>query len=658
MPSRITKPVSEVLNDAPPASIAEAIANWPIHTSYTPSASNWRDELLYFLLPDRFAAEGLSGAPLDRRDPATAQANVAAARPAGHSWDRWCESGSSRYQGGTIRGITQQLPYLQNLGVTTVWVGPVFKQRIEDDTYHGYGIQHFFDVDPRFGSRADLVDLVQQAHARGMRIILDIIFNHSGTNWLYSLDESAHHKPPFRRDGFYEPTYPRSGMGHGLEPGSDPPHENDFVWPSDLRQPDNYWNKGKADLGAGDPTDDLAEHKIGDFESLKSFNTTRDETLAALITIYQYWISLTDCDGFRIDTVKHVGMEAARNWCNAITEHSESLGKDEFFLLGEMAGGDLVQSLYLAAARNIDAALDIVQARTDLTGVAKGLADPGSYFDNFKLGWNDGMGSHRVQGDQHVIVLDDHDHVFGEKVRFSADAPNEHQSAAATAIQLFSLGIPCIYYGTEQALRGLPREHEERNWLTSRNADWLLREAMFGPAHPRKTGWDGAQGETDPALPGFGPEGTVGQHAFDQDHPAYRRIAAIAKIRALYSAARRGRQYTRNTRVIDGPFSPPKAGEMIAWSRILDDEEVLVLVNTNGTSSRGGWVEVDPRLAGMEMNVACDTSQLDTPNRDVCGGGSQITLPVAQHDSHWIIDVPPLQPSEVLILVNRYLESA
>lgn len=652
MSRRIHKNVDEVVASPPPTSLEEAFANWPIHQSYTSSPADWRNEVLYFLLPDRFAREGITGAPLDRRDPETARDNVANARPDNLLWSAWCESGSSRYQGGTIKGIEEQLPYLDGLGVTTIWVGPVFRQRMEDDSYHGYGIQNFFDVDPRFGSRADLVDLVRAAHNMNMCVFLDVIFNHSGNNWLYNLGVHPNQDTPeFRPDGYYSPVYPRSGMGHGLPPGSPASHPHDYVWPKDLRGDDNYWRKGKANLGAGDLIDDFAEHKLGDFETLRAFNTLRDETLSFLITIYQYWISLTDCDGFRVDTVKHVSMETARNWCNAISEHAEALGKNDFFILGEVAGGNLTQALYLAAARNIDAVLDIGDARVELTEVAKGLAHPDRYFDNFKVGWDSGMGSHRIQGDQHVIILDDHDHVFGSKNRFSAFSPNEHHSAAATAIQLFSLGIPCIYYGTEQALRGIPREESERQWLTSSNADWLLREAMFGPRHPRKSGYEGAEGEIDTALPGFGPEGTSGSHVFDTHHPAYLRIAAMTKVRKKYPAASRGRQYLRNTRLPWSSYGPAKAGELLAWSRVLDDQEILLLVNTNSTSSqqdsgaRGGRIAIDPNLAGEGYTIVCNTA-------DLAGAVHEI-IPVQYEGATAFIDISPLPPSEVLILVNE-----
>lgn len=157
------------------------------------------------------------------------------------------------------------------------------------------------------------------------------------------------------------------------------------------------------------------------------------------------------------------------------------------------------------------------------------------------------MGSHRNLGDRHVSILDDHDHVFGEKIRFSSEASSDHQVVAGVGLQLFTLGIPCIYYGTEQALAG--PEPSERQWLPNwKGTDRYLREAMFGPEHPRQRGRDGLAAPPaglDPDLPGFGPFGTAGRHCFDQRNPAYLRTAALTAARKEYPVLRYGRQYAR-----------------------------------------------------------------------------------------------------------------
>src|SRR5262249_61913089 len=115
--------------------------------------ADWRDETLYFLLPDRFSDGREATRPLlDRR-------NLTAARPPGFRFDRWAQSGGERWQGGTINGIRSKLEYLEGLGVSTLWIGPVFKQRAHLNTFHGYAIQDFLEADPRFGSRADPLPL-------------------------------------------------------------------------------------------------------------------------------------------------------------------------------------------------------------------------------------------------------------------------------------------------------------------------------------------------------------------------------------------------------------------------------------------------------------------------------------------------------------------
>ncbi|HEV2669231.1 MAG TPA: alpha-amylase family glycosyl hydrolase, partial [Blastocatellia bacterium] len=237
----------------------------PRRERYHPSPADWRDETLYFLLPDRFSDGQEQSRPLLDRN------NLAAARPAtpdGESWrwDRWAQSGAERWQGGTLRGVRSKLGYLKNLGVTTIWIGPVFKQRGHLDTYHGYAIQDFLDIDPHFGDRRDLVEMVADAHAAGLRIILDVIFNHSGSNWLY---------PPETPGGPFMPRYTSghypfgSWRGDRGQPITQIQSGEDGVWPMELTDADDYTRAGAGDLGAGDLDDPQAEHRRSDFFDLR-----------------------------------------------------------------------------------------------------------------------------------------------------------------------------------------------------------------------------------------------------------------------------------------------------------------------------------------------------------------------------------------------------
>jgi glycosidase len=627
----------------------------PRRLPYYASPAAWRDEVLYFLLVDRFSDAGEEGRPLvDRHNPG-------AARPAVNGepwrWDRWAQSGQERWQGGTLRGVRSKLGYLKRLGVTALWLSPVFKQRGHLDSYHGYGVQDFLEVDPRFGSRADLVELVEAAHAEGLRVILDIIFNHSGENWTY---------PPELPGGPYTPFYTTGRHPFGAwrgefgQPVGTIGGPEDGVWPRELQDPERYTRAGSGNLGGGDLEDPSAEHKRTDFITLRDFDLSAPGVLGDLARCFKYWIALTDCDGFRLDTLKHVTFEEARNFCGTVKEFAANIGKADFFLIGEVAGGDYNQTRYLdVLARNLDAALDIGEMRLSLTGLAKGLQHPGAYFSGFDPG-HAVMGSHRNLGDRHVSILDDHDHVFGAKIRFAAEAASDHQGAAGVALQLFTLGIPCIYYGTEQALAG--PEPGEHHWLPEwKRSDVYLREAMFGPVHPRKGGRDGLPDAPDPldvTLPGFGPLGTAGHHCFDEHHGLYRRIAALAALRQRLPVLRHGRQYLRPISFLGLPFEVRGPGELVAWSRILDDEEALCVVNVHGTDLRGADVIVDASLnpPGSVMTVLVNTATTADP-RGFATHAPGSGFPVLQRaDGAAYVEIRDLRPSEVLVLSNHPVE--
>jgi glycosidase len=670
----------DIVTTPRPASLAE------VHTlleravalgGYTASPADWRDEVLYFLLPDRFS----DGRESSRELLTMARRAVLRTTPARPDidWRDWAASGA-RWQGGTIAGIRGRLDYLQGLGVTTLWIGPVFKQRARLDTFHGYGVQDFLEVDPRFGSREDLAGLCADAHARGLRVILDIIANHTGDNWGYVAPDAApgvlRNEPPYLAfPHFYGAA---DGPGEGWSTALRDEHQqasasapgiHDGVWPIDLRAPRHYTRAGAGSLGAGDLDDAHAEHKRTDFFALKDLALDGGETLSALIACYKYWIAASDCDGFRLDTVKHLSLEEARNFCGALREFADRIGKRNFLIVGEMAGGDEAQDFFIdhlaAARRNLSAALDIGGARLILTDVAKGLRPAADYFGAFDEA-SRGFESHRAFGDRHVSILDDHDHVFGRKLRFSAEIPDaspvkDRQIVAATAIQLFALGIPCLYYGSEQAFAGPAASQvaflADQGWGGN---DRYLREAMFGPAHPRAVhaeDLDTQVRELDETLPGFGPFGTFDTHAFDPGHPAYRRIAALCAIRARHPVLRAGRQYQRAIRVF-GDFALPAAGELIAWSRILDTDEAIVLVNPNGEAARGGQVVVSSELSrlGDEFLVVVNTAEAGAAPGAFAGphpAGSRLAVRGRRFAGEpAFVAIDPLPPAEVLVLVK------
>lgn len=641
---------NKALNQKRPDSVRQNVI-LPRRQQYFPSPGDWHDVVLYFLLVDRFSDGREAGRPLlDRNNLSAARPNIGG-KP--WRWDLWAESGGARWQGGTLKGVRSKLSYLKGLGITAIWLSPVFKQRCHLDTYHGYGIQDLLDVDPHFGDRRDLIDLVDAAHAEGLRIILDIIFNHSGTNWVYP---GGMFEPPYLP---YPDCYPFGAWLDAQVNQTDAIRgKDDGVWPVELQGVDCYTRAGTGSLDGGSIDDLHAEHKRTDFSSLRDFSLSTSNMLTNLAICYKYWIALTDCDGFRIDTLKHVSFDEARNFCGSIKEFTDNIGKSNFFLVGEIAGGDTAENRYLhVLSRNLNAALDIGENRLALNGVAKGIVDPIAYFSDFNPE-DPKIGSHRNLGERHVSILDDHDHVFGEKVRFSIDASSDHQVVAGVALQLLTLAIPCIYYGTEQALAG--PEPSERQWLPGwKKNDCYLREAMFGPEHLRKPGCDGlaeSPSYLDTNLPGFGSFGTAGHHCFDPQNQVYVRIAAIAALRRDYPVLRYGRQYARPISLSGKSFSLPGPGEIVAWSRTLDDEEMVCILNANGLASLGADVLVDANLntPSSALTVVLNTAQVANPV------GYTGTHPVGSHlpvqsaaSGTAYVKIRDVQSSEVLVLTNH-----
>ena len=200
-------------------------------------------------------------------------------------------------------------------------------------------------------------------------------------------------------------------------------------------------------------------------------------------------------------------------------------------------------------------------------------------------------------------------------------------------------------------------ESSERKWLPNwGSTDCYLREAMFGPVHPRASGTDGLH-NIDIDLPGFGPFGTAGCHCFNENHLVFQRIAAATALRKKDPALRCGRQYLRCISFLDKPFDLYGPGEITAWSRILDDEELLCVVNPNGEQSRGADIIVDANLNSDgtdKMTVVLNTAQV--VNIHGFSGSHPVgsTVPVNRTaEGRAFVQIRDIPPAEVLVLANH-----
>ncbi len=145
-------------------------------------------DVIYLLMPDRFANGDTTNdnAPGMREDADRANPN-------------------GRH-GGDIKGITDHLDYLEELGVTTLWINPLLENNQEIYSYHGYSTTDYYKIDPRFGTNEDYVALSNAIHARGMKLVMDMIFNHCGSFhwWMKDLpsDDWINEWPEFTRTSY------------------------------------------------------------------------------------------------------------------------------------------------------------------------------------------------------------------------------------------------------------------------------------------------------------------------------------------------------------------------------------------------------------------------------------------------------------------------
>ena len=516
-----------------------------------PSPRDWRNVFIYFLLVDRFD-NNKDGIPA--YDPAST--------PKGQDPEQ-----GKVFQGGNLKGIIRRLDYIRGLGANAIWLSPVFKNRQEkNDTYHGYGIQDFLEIDPRFGTKEGLQELVRQAHKRNIYVILDIIINHTGDNWAYPGDFPYYFwkDAPVPFDfGFWREVDLATGF-----------QEGDAVWPEELQHPECYKRRGQI-RNWGDPDEAIN----GDFLSLKELDINKPDVLDTLIKAYKYWIAIADIDGFRVDTVKHMESSDTAIFCNAVREYAKRIGKQNFFIFGEIVGDDLTIQSYIGRNSRIegtnerfpslDAALDF-PLYFILEDVIKGLRNPSQLcerYEQFKMLYTD----HGEAGRYFVTFVDNHDQMARPYRRFMHDNSYPKQTVLAIGYLLTSQGVPCIYYGTEQGFDG------------GGDNDSYVRECMFG----------GRWGAFD----------SEGYHFFNPGHPIYQGIAKIAAIRQSEPALRYGRQYFREIAGNGIDFRYPVDGRCtLAYSRVLDDSEVLVAMNLDA-SPRNDFVTVDINLSpsGLKM---------------------------------------------------------
>ncbi|MCK4872143.1 MAG: hypothetical protein KAS72_05425 [Phycisphaerales bacterium] len=463
-----------------------------------PSPADWRDQILYQVFTDRFE----NGDPsLDTAHP-TAQ--IDRVHPKG-------------LRGGDLCGIERRLDYIKSLGATAIWISPV-SLNDAGGAYHGYAAIDFSQVSPHLGGMPALRSLIRAAHDRGIYILLDVVCNHMGRRITSSHGDYPRYRPP-----------PHGYRMRWINPKR--------KYPPPFGTLRCFHNHGHIRRFVGD------ELVYGAVHGLDDLRTELPYVREHLIRIHRKLIADTDCDGFRIDTVRHVELDFWQQFGSAMRDEARSLGKNRFLLIGEVwDANDAAVARYVGRGGShgglrggscggqpapfaLDSATDypLHAALMDVLLHRKPPVLLAQRHDRLRNDLYD-----PTVNDQLLTFLDNHDvpRFLWRGHRDMSRGERLSYLRIGLTFLLTSQGIPCIYAGTEQGFFGGP--------------DPANREEMTGRFNPH--------------------------------HRLYRLTARLAALRTQHVALRRGVQ-TYLQAAADGPG-------VIAFTRTFPGDSVLVILNT------------------------------------------------------------------------------
>lgn len=356
-------------------------------------------DVLYLLMPDRFARGERWGADefegLDY--------------PVGY--DR---TGPNTRHGGNIAGIREHIGYLDSLGVTAIWATPVLENDMPQGSYHGYATTNYYRIDPRFGTNDDWTAMVADAHAKGMKVVMDMIFNHSGSAHPWMADMPS--KDWYNHPEGTEMTNFRLSTVHD-------PYVSDY----DFDHTVNGWF-------------------VPDMPDL---NQRNPHVMKYLTQNSIWWIESSKINGIRMDTYPYADMEGMAGWARDVMREYPN-----FNIVGECWYGNEAGSAFWQANNRMNPVPTNLPTVMDFMLSIEGH----KYFDEETDPWNglnhlyDHLALDYLYADpQHVLTfLDNHD-----TDRYLTSLPDTLDTwKQAIAFLLTSRGIPQLYYGTELLMNG------------------------------------------------------------------------------------------------------------------------------------------------------------------------------------------------------------
>lgn len=404
-------------------------------------------DVLYMLMPDRFA----QGEVLDdrrhyrgmkKRDVDTLFAQYFTQR---HT-DR--QQPSARH-GGNLEGIRQHLDYFTDLGVTALWLTPVLENNSPDSrrssSYHGYATTDYYRVDPYFGTNEQYRTLVQEAHQKGLKIVMDMIFNHCGFHhpWVADMPSS---------DWFNRPEWllqQQKGQGGGRTNSA-------YLGTSYKLTPvlDPYASQV-----------DLAETTEGWFvPSMPDLNQRNPHVMRYLIQNSFWWIETVGIDGIRMDTYPYAFKEGMAQWMRELLDEYPHFNVVGETWVNEPAYTAAWQRGFISSNQETpqDSAQRVIESNLptvmdfsfqDKIGLATKVEETDQWANGFNRIYNNFVYDYLYPRPSSVMAfLDNHD-----TDRFLGDGADTLALRQALAILLTCNRIPQIYYGTEVLMKGTKR---------------------------------------------------------------------------------------------------------------------------------------------------------------------------------------------------------
>ncbi|MGW8782122.1 pullulanase-type alpha-1,6-glucosidase [Streptomyces sp. NPDC055796] len=567
---------------APPAPPSDA------KLAAEPARHDLTREQFYFVLPDRFA----NGDPRNDTGGLTGSRLETGLDPTDKGF----------YQGGDLKGLTDRLDYIKGLGTTAIWMAPIFKNQPVQGKgadvsagYHGYWITDFTQVDPHFGTNADLERLIDKAHAKGMKVFFDVITNHTADVVDYREQSYSYLSkgafPYLTKDGvpFEDSDY---ADGKRKFPAVDaesfprtpfvPEAKKNLKAPAWLNDPTMYHDRGDSTF-AGESSDQ------GDFFGLDDLWTERPEVVSGMEKIYEKWVKDFSIDGFRIDTVKHVNTGFWTQWATALDKYAAQRGRKNFFMFGEVYSADTaVTSPYVTQGR-LDATLDFPLQDAIRAYASQGAAASrlGSVLaDDYRYTTD------KANAYEQVTFLGNHDMGrFGSFLKQDRPGAGEQELLdryrLANELMFFSRGNPVVYSGDEQGFTGAGGDKDARQPLFgTRIADYLDDDQL---ATAR----------------------THASDAYDPGHPLYRQISALSKLTKDHPALRDGVQSER--------FAD---GSVYAFARTDPRSRTEYLVAANN-AAEARTVELDAPAGARYRTLYGGSAQL----RASAAGKLTVTVP-------------------------------